>query len=204
MPNIKAVYFDLGGVIVRTEDKGPRARLAASLGLSQEQIAKEVFEGGGDGSAARASLGEISEEEHWRNVVRALGLPESELPHVRTDFFAGDHIDWDIVNFLRGLRKSRKTGLISNAWSDLRAWMVSQEFDDAFDAVSISAELGMAKPAAGIFWHALDQLGVAPEEAVFVDDFAENVEAGRALGMHGVHFRTAAGALAEVNQLLGR
>jgi len=202
MSQIKAVYFDLGGVIVRTEDTHPRTSLGASLGLSYEQIAGAVFEGGRGGSAARATLGEISEEEHWRNVVGALGLPESEAEHVREAFFAGDHIDWDIVNFLRGLRKTRKTGLISNAWSGARAWMVREQLDDAFDALIISAEIGIAKPAAGIFQHALEQLGTAPEEAIFVDDAIANVEASCALGMHGVHFRSAEAALADVKDLL--
>jgi HAD superfamily hydrolase (TIGR01509 family) len=202
MSQIKAVYFDLGGVIVRTEDTHPRASLGASLGLSYEQIAGAVFEGGRDGSAARATRGEISEEQHWRNVVRALGLPESESEHVREAFFAGDHIDWDIVNFLRGLRKTHKTGLISNAWSGLRPWMARERLDDAFDTLVISAELGIAKPAEGIFRHALEQLGAAPEEAIFVDDALGNVEASRALGMHGVHFRSAEAALAEVKDLL--
>lgn len=203
MSQIKAVYFDLGGVILRTEDKAPRTELAARLGLPYERLASAVFEGGGDGSARRATLGQISEDEHWRNIIRALGLPESELPQIRNAFFAGDRVDWGVVDFLRRLRRTaHKTGLISNAWSGLRAWIEQERFDDAFDAMIISAELGQSKPGPEIFRYALGQLGVAPEEAVFVDDVIENVDASRTLGIHGIQFRTAEQALAQVGQLL--
>jgi epoxide hydrolase-like predicted phosphatase len=204
MSHIKAVYFDFGGVIVRTEDRTPRTQLAARLGLSYDQVAMAVFEGGADDSAARATLGQITEDEHWGNVLRALNLPESDLSQVRGAFFAGDRIDWNIVEFLRGLRKTTyRTGLISNAWSGLRAWIVGQGFEDAFDAMIISAEIAHGKPAPEIFLHALNQLGVQPDQAIFVDDVVANVDGSRALGMHGIQFRSAEQTLAEVNGLLG-
>ena len=52
---IKALYFDLGGVILRTEDKTPRTQLAAEFGLTYNEMDKVVFGGGLYGSAARAS-----------------------------------------------------------------------------------------------------------------------------------------------------
>jgi putative hydrolase of the HAD superfamily len=51
-----------------------------------------------------------------------------------------------------------------------------------------SAEIGVMKPDPRIYQVALDRLGLSPPEAVFVDDFIENVEAARRLGMGGVHF----------------
>jgi putative hydrolase of the HAD superfamily len=203
MGQIRAVYFDFGGVIARTEDVAPRRELAARLGLTDEQIAEAVFLGGADGSAQRATLGQISEDEHWRNVVRGLNLPPSEVQQVREAFFGGDRVDWGIVDFLRGLRKEgRRTGLISNAWTGLRRWIEQQGFADAFDAMIISAEIALAKPGPEIFRYALDQLGASAEESIFVDDVTENVDASRALGMHGIRFRSAEQALAEVDQLL--
>jgi putative hydrolase of the HAD superfamily len=202
MSPIRAVYFDFGGVIGRTEDRAPRTALGTRLGLTYEQVEQAIFFGGGDGSAVRATLGQISADEHWHNVLRTLNLPESDLPSLREAFFAGDRIDWALIDFLRGLRKeSRRTGLISNAWSDLRAWIEKQGFVDAFDAIIISAEVALAKPAPEIFQYALKQLGVAPEEAVFVDDVLENVEGSRALGMHGIQFRSPEQVLQEINQL---
>lgn len=199
---IKAIYFDLGGVIVRTEDKAPRTQLAAEFGLTYDAMDKVVFGGGFYGSAARASTGALTEEAHWVNVTRRLGLPLDQRPRLQEQFFAGDRVDWNLVAFLREMRKTHKVGLISNAWDGLRPWIRQQKFDDAFDNLTISAEVGIAKPDAGIFHHALQKLGIKAGEAIFVDDFEKNIVACNALGMKGVHFRAPAQALAEVQSLL--
>ncbi len=200
--SIRAVYFDLGGVILRTEDKTARTELAESLGMTYEAIEGIVHGGGPDGSAAYAALGRIREEEHWLNVVRALNLPEGEISRVENAFFAGDRLDQTLLAFMRSLRPKIKVGLISNAWSGLRAWIVSQKFVDAFDDMTISAEVGMAKPDARIYQHALGKLDVHPKEAVFIDDVPANVEAAIALGMCGIVFQKSDEAIAEINTLL--
>ena len=200
--SIKAVFFDLGGVILRTEYQAPRQHLAESFGMDYEDIEKIVFGGGLNGSAARASLGEITEEEHWQNVMKALKLPVAEYERVRDEFFAGDVIDHGILDFLRSIKPKYKTGLISNAWSALRDYIVREKFDDAFDNIIISAEVGVAKPSARIYQVALEQLGVSPNEAVFVDDFIDNIEACEKLGMKGVHFKDSESAIKLVKALL--
>ena len=200
--SIRAVLFDLGGVIVRTEYQAPRQHLAERLGMDYDDIDRIVFGGGTNGSAARAMLGEISEDEHWLNLMKVLKRPASEYERIRAEFFAGDIIDHSILDFLRTLRPKYKTGLISNAWSGLRNYILREKFDDAFDIMIISAEVGTAKPSAEIFQIALEQLGVSPNETVFVDDFIENIEACQKVGMKGIHFRDAESALQRLKTLL--
>ena len=197
--SIRAVYFDLGGVILRTEDKGPRTKLAESLGLDYDGMDRAVF---GSESSRQASVGIISEEQHWQNAVRALDLPESEIPRIIEIFFAGDQIDHALVGFMRSLRPATKVGLISNAWSGLREWILDHKFDDTFDYMTMSAEVGFAKPDARIYLHALEKLNVRPEEAIFVDDMPANVEGAKALGMRGVLFKSSQQAIADVKSLL--
>jgi epoxide hydrolase-like predicted phosphatase len=199
---LKTIYFDLGGVIVRTEDKTPRTQLAAEFGLTYDEIDKIVFGGGSGGTAARASIGAVTEEAHWVGVTRRLGRSFSERPRLQEQFFAGDKIDWNIIAFLREARKTYKVGLISNAWDGLRPWMRQQKFDDAFDHLTISAEVRLAKPDPRIYQHALHALEAKPAEAIFVDDVSENIHAARALGMQAIHFQSVEQALAEVKQLL--
>jgi len=196
---IRAVYFDLGGVIVRTEFQTPRQLLAQRLGLEYDGLIKLVFE---SESAVQASLGFISEDEHWAAVTRRLHLPESETRLIRDEFFAGDITDLHLLDFMRAVRKTCKVGLISNAWSGLRSWIVSNKFDDAFDAMTISAEVGVMKPDARIYRIALDQLGVASAESVFLDDSSANVAAARAFGMPAIHFVRSEQALDELKQIL--
>ena len=196
---VRAVYFDLGGVIVRTEFQAPRQHLADHVGIEYEGLIKLVFE---SESSRQASIGAISEDEHWAAVIRRLHLPESETQAIRDDFFAGDVTDRNLLDFMRGLRKQVKVGLISNAWSGLRPWIIREKFEDAFDAMTISAEAGVMKPDARIYQIALETLGVRPEESVFLDDVIENVKGARAVGMAAIHFTQPEQALKELKQLL--
>lgn len=198
---IKAIYFDLGGVIVRTEDKTLRTELGQRFGMSYDQIDRFVF---GRETAKKASIGLISEEQHWRDVARRLGQPESEWQSIADAFFGGDRIDRNLLAFIESVRPALKTGVISNAWDGLRDYMRKNGFLAPFDEVIVSAEVGIVKPDARIYQLALDKFGLQPAEAVFVDDMPENIAACQALGMQGVQFQTAGQALADVKNLLNQ
>jgi len=197
--SIRAVFFDLGGVILRTEYQAPRQHLAEKLGMEYDDLVKVVFD---SESGYKASLGEITPDEHWAAVVKRLKRPASEMEAIRHEFFAGDIIDRTLLEFLRSLRGTYKTGLISNAWGDLRDYIVREKFDDAFDHMIISAEVGAVKPEAKIYKIALEQAGVQANEAVFVDDFAVNIEGCQKVGMQGIYFRDSESALLQLQELL--
>jgi epoxide hydrolase-like predicted phosphatase len=197
---IRAVIFDLGGVLVRTEDREPRAQLAARLGMSYDELSSLIFD---SESAHQATLGQLSTDAHWEAVLKALRLSEQEFGLARQDFWGGDSLDVELVDYIRGLQPRYRTALLSNAWDNLREaldqhWRIL----DAFDQVIISAEVGLAKPDAAIYQLAVERLGVAAEEAVFVDDWAENLEGARAAGLHAIQFRSRQQALSELELLL--
>ena len=73
---------------------------------------------------------------------------------------------------------------------------------DAFEHLIISSEVGHKKPDPEIYQIALQTIGCQPGEAVFIDDFIENIEAARQLGIHGIHFITAEQTLSEIDILL--
>jgi epoxide hydrolase-like predicted phosphatase len=196
---IRAVYIDLGGVIVRTEFQAPRLHLAERLGMEYEDVVRIVFD---SETSLQASIGEITEEEHWEAVMNRLHLPHSDADTVRDEFFAGDVIDRELLDHLRSLRDRYKIGLISNAWTGLRPWIVRQRFDDVFDVMIISAEVRVIKPGPSIYKAALEQLDVAPAEAVFIDDVIENVDGARRVGMNGILFAGPDQAVDELEKML--
>jgi glucose-1-phosphatase len=196
---IKVVFFDLGGVIVRTEFQAPRQQLADRLGIDYDDLSKLIFD---SESSLRASTGELSSEEHWVSVIQRLKRPDTERQTIRDEFFAGDIVDRTLVEYIRSLRGKYKTGLISNAWSDLRDFILREKFADAFDEMIISAEVKAMKPAPKIFQIALERFGVKPKEAVFVDDFYANIEGCEKVGMKGIHFKDAESTLEQLKKLL--
>src|SRR5687768_7971781 len=108
---IKAVFFDLGGVIVRTEFQAPRQQLAERLGMEYDDLDRIVFD---SDSGLKAAMGEITPDEHWASVVQRLKRPASEISLIRDEFYAGDIIDRTLVEYIRSLHSKYKTGLISN------------------------------------------------------------------------------------------
>jgi epoxide hydrolase-like predicted phosphatase len=196
---IKVVFFDLGGVIVRTEFQTPRQLLAERLAMDYDDLVKIVFD---SDSGIKATMGEISSDDHWDSVLKRLKRSAPELIAIRNEFFAGDIVDRTLLDYIRTLRGRYKTGLISNAWSDLRNFIVREKFDDAFDKMIISAEVGAAKPEPKIFQIALEQFGVKPKEAVFVDDFPANIEGCEKVGIKGILFKDPETALQQLKKLL--
>jgi epoxide hydrolase-like predicted phosphatase len=196
---IRAVFVDFGGVIMRTGDRGPRTRQAELLGMSYRDLEKIVFE---SESSQRASTGEIPEQAHWQAVARALGVTQPEADRIVEAFFAGDRADTVLLDFLRSLRPERKVGLISNAWSGLRAFITRHKFADVFDEMIISAEVGVIKPDPRIYRLALEKLDVGPEESVFLDDVLINVESARSIGMSAIQFTQPEVALEELKKFL--
>ncbi len=197
---IRAVIIDMGGVIVRTDNKEPRDRLAERLGLTREEINAVVFD---SPSARLATLGKLPVEEHWAWVCRTFHLRTEDAHSLEDEFFAGDSLDERLVDFLRSLKPSYMTALLSNAWSGLRE-KLDEEWGilDAFDQVIISSEVGLAKPDPRIFALTLEKLKATPSEAVFVDDFLENTEAAAAAGLHTVRFLNTDQTITDIDALL--
>ena len=196
---IKAVFFDLGGVIVRTEFQSPRQQLADRLGMEYEDLNRIVFD---SDTGIQASIGAITSQQHWESVMKRLKRSAEEMTAIQEEFFAGDIVDRQLLEFLRSLRGKIQTGLISNAWSDLRDYMTREKMIDAFDHIIISAEVGVAKPDPKIFEIALEKAGVRPSEAVFVDDFYVNIEGCEKVGMKGIHFKDSQSTLQQLKLLL--
>jgi FMN phosphatase YigB (HAD superfamily) len=182
---IRAVYFDVGGVLLRTEDPLPRRRWEQQLGLERGGLAKLVFE---NPAAQRATIGAAAEADVWLQVGRTLNLAPQQLADLRKDFFAGDRWDDDLLAFIRSLRPRIRTGLISNAWLGSRdataPWINSETFDTAV----FSGDEKCRKPEEKIYRIALARLGAAPEEAMFFDDFPENVAAACRMGIQAAVF----------------
>jgi putative hydrolase of the HAD superfamily len=192
---IRAVLIDLDGVIRRWDPWEPDP----ALGVSGDDVAKAAFEADRLG---RVVTGELTDDE-WRD----------EIAHIlERDHGAGGRtaalewrtqigrIDDETRELVRRLRDVVPVALISNATTRLEADLERLGLAAAFDVVVNSSRVGAAKPDERIFAFAAEQLGVALDECLFIDDTAGHVEAAARLGLRTVHFTDAvqlARALAE-------
>jgi len=184
---IKAIIFDIGGVLIRTEDKTPRAALEVRWGLAPGAAEHLVLN---SEMGRKAQLGQHSAAEQWTWVQQHLGLSTAELEQFRTEFWAGDRIDHELVNFVRSLRARYQIAIISNAMDDLDVTVRRLDPDgDIFGVVVGSAYERIMKPDALIYERTLARLGRLPAEAIFIDDNAANIAGARAVGLQTIHFR---------------
>lgn len=177
----------MGGVLVRTVDPSLRAAAEAKLGLPAGEAERLVM----NSPAGRdAQHGRITTEELWARVQQELELDDEALAAFRHAFWAGDQLDPELVALIRTLkRQGYQTALLSNFMDELLDIVtVRYPMADAFDLIMGSCYEGIMKPEAAIFERILARLERQPGEAVFIDDFAHNVEGARAVGMHAIHY----------------
>ncbi len=183
---IKAVIFDVGGVLLRTHDQSYRRKWETRLGLEPGGAARLIFN---SDLGRQAQVGRVTLQDVWAWAGELLGLSAGELAAFERDFWAGDRLDQDLARIVRELHTRYRTALLSNSWvRDGRALAEELGLSDALDVCVVSAEVGVVKPDPRIYRIALERLAVLPAEAVFVDDFVENVDAARRLGMQTIHF----------------
>jgi putative hydrolase of the HAD superfamily len=112
-------------------------------------------------------------------------------------------LDQELVAYIRSLHGRFKTALLSNATLRLVSTLRDDlHIEDCFDAIVISAQVGLMKPDPAIYRLTLDRLGVTPQQAVFIDDMLENVVAAMALGLRTIRFTSRDALLKELQPLL--
>jgi epoxide hydrolase-like predicted phosphatase len=115
----------------------------------------------------------------------------------------GDRLDQALVQRIREWKAAGyRVALLSNYTPELDALVDEHRLRQLFDAIVISAHEGVMKPASRLFWRALNRIGIGPAEALFVDDFAENVAGARSVGLYAVQFRDTQKAITEIEKHL--
>jgi len=105
----------------------------------------------------------------------------------------------DMANVVRKVRRAGfKTALLSNSWGNDYP---RDGWDELFDAVVISGEVGMRKPEERIYAYAVAQLGLDPVDVVFVDDLPVNVRGAVDAGLIAVRHESFEQTVAELEAL---
>lgn len=166
----------------------------------------QAYDASHDTNPIRAlERGECTEAEFERllaeQLIRSDGGPV-QPDGLLAKMFAASVFDEGMHDLMRAARRAGlHTALLSNSWGDIYPRHL---FPELFDAVVISAEVGMRKPEQRIFLLAAELLGLEPAECVFIDDIGENVAAAQAAGLVGVLHRTAGETTEQLTELLGR
>ena len=197
----RTVIFDYGEVISLSQSPGDRAVLERLAGVSDGTgggAASERFWAAYFAHRDGLDQGKGGVAGYWRAVAGEIGASWDEgRVH---ELWAADFRSWlsvnpDVIDLLTDLRAGgTPLALLSNAGPDYGSYFRHGPLGDLFTACYVSGELGLLKPHPEIYRHVLDDLGITPAEAVFIDNRASNVAGAQALGITG-HVFTGAAAL---------
>ena len=211
MTELRALVVDWGGVLTGSVDSGV-----------QKFLDRETFDLDAYGAVMGRWFGEIGRIEAHLNPIHALERGElsgpdfeqrlaaemSEITGIQYDptgllqrmfeHFGHAHEMYALVR--RAKERGIATGLLSNSWGNEYP---REMWQDMFDVVVISGEVGLRKPEPEIFELTSTRLGLRPEQCVFVDDLKHNVAAAAALGWVGVHHVTYEQTASELEALFG-
>jgi putative hydrolase of the HAD superfamily len=209
--DLRALVVDWGGVLTGSVDSG-----------IQKFLDRETFDLRAYAEVMGRWFGDIGRVEARLNPIHALERGELTAPdfeqRLAAEMSAITGITYDPTGLIQRMfehfghahemyalvRRAKEqgiaTGLLSNSWgNDYPRDM----WQDMFDVVVISGEVGLRKPEPEIFQLTTQRLGLLPEQCVFVDDLKHNVAAAAALGWVGVHHVSYEQTAAELEALLG-
>jgi epoxide hydrolase-like predicted phosphatase len=190
---IAAVMWDYGGVFMDSPFAAV-ADVARELGVEPRRYLEIIF-GPYERDTAhpwhRLERGEVSFGVAREEII-ALGRDEGVDSDPLHFFLAmgrgGGGTRSEVVELARSIKRDGlPTALVTNNVAEFRAhWRATIPVEELFHHVVDSSEVGLRKPDPKIFELALERLGVAPRQAVFLDDYEGNVEAARRVGIHGI------------------
>ncbi|XP_033126637.1 acyl-CoA dehydrogenase family member 10-like [Anneissia japonica] len=202
---IKAVVFDMGGVLISKPFKIFEA-FEKEKGLPKGLIRQVIIEKGENGSFAQLERGELNTEEFGmifssecsEKLGRSVDMKDFLKVFERDVKVLPEMLDAVKCIQSEGL----STALLTNNWKDQSHKSLQPLDVSLFNVIVESCLVGMRKPDPRIYQLCLEKLKVEPEESIFLDDIGRNVNAARSLGIHTIKVDEPGDALAELESLL--
>jgi putative hydrolase of the HAD superfamily len=197
---IRAVVFDIGGVLEITPDLGLTERWETRLRLPAGELNQRMHD-----VWAAGSIGTITEGDVHQAITDRLGLDGQQLAAFMADFWREylGTANTQLIEYARQLRPRYRTGILSNSFVGAREReQAAYGFEDLVDEIVYSHEARMSKPDPRIYALTCARLDVRAEEAVFLDDTGRCVDGAREAGMHAVRYQDNAQAIEEIEKLL--
>ena len=187
----RVIVFDYGEVISVSQSAADRAALVEISGLDT-RLFWELYDRYRDDLDQGVTL----PGEYWNLIARDAGVEWS--PAQLQQLWAADIRSWisvepGTVQLLAELHAGgTRVALLSNAGFDFSDPFRHSPMAAYFEAMFVSAELGLIKPDPEIYRVTARELGITLEQMVFIDNKRGNVDAATALGVTGHVFTTVA------------
>lgn len=185
---VDTVIFDIGNILIR---------------YAPDDFLQQLFPG--DEQKQKDMLARVYKGPYWLNLDRGTMTYEEAAQRLCGEY-GGAYEDYmyalagwielktPIDEGFRAAKRCRRAGkklyLLSNyprrGYERMRD-KFADRFDDLFDGGVISSYVHQVKPDAEIYQTLMDEYGIEPSRALFIDDTLCNVEGAMKMGIHGFH-----------------
>lgn len=208
-PGVQAVISDFGGVLT-SPLAGAFSAFEAHSGVPLVELGRAMAAEGvrrGVNPLFELETGRLTEAEFLGDLSGQLSRQlrrEVSLDGFGERYFADLEPNARVIQYMRelGSRGYRMAICTNNVREWEPRWRAMLPVDEIFDVVVDSAFVGVRKPQPRIYELTLEALGVAPQDAIFLDDIEINCDAARALGMVAVWFRSSEQAIEAIEAIL--
>lgn len=185
---ITTIIFDWAGVFCTAGEPFSHPDLSKETGLSVDEMGCKT-----QGIQKPYYLGQIKPAEFWKNVIdffKLKNITDKELSEAYLDSYK---IYPEMLELAKILKKNYKTAVLSNSTEEMMAHIVETHgLKNCFTEMFFSNQMGLMKPENKAYEFALKKLGALPEETIFTDDSATNVEAAKKMGINAFVFESPA------------
>ena len=201
---IKALIFDLGGVIIELDYSNFYKKITSISSQRENPRTLNLLE-----FFRHSDLyhqGKMKDNEFYKlacDILQVSMLDQSEFYEAFNSIVS--HPIPETVELLKKLKEIKKYKLI--ALSDVNAshWNYvlnkNWEFLDYFDELILSYQIHMTKSDPKIFKYAVKKAKCKPKEIVFIDDGFNNVRSAKELGIIGIHYTNVKKLIKEFEKL---
>ena len=197
---IRALVFDIGGVLEITPDLGVARLWETRLGLPAGELGERMHD-----VWAAGSIGTITEDDVHQAIADRLGLDKQQCAAFMSDIWREylGTANEELIEYVRRLRPRYRTGILSNSFVGARQReQAAYGFEDLVDEIIYSHEAGMSKPDPQIYALVCSRLDVQPGETAFLDDVDGCVAGAREVGIHAILYKDNVQAVREIEKLL--
>lgn len=183
---VKAIVFDIGGVLIDNPWQKMLSHYASFLGVSEKDLEKFLKESKLMNDWPK---GTITENGLWQKICNHF---KCHLPTSKSLWLDGFRLVYrkkpEVFTLIETLRKEGfLIGLLSNTEKPVAEFLKRQNFPD-LDAFICSCDIGEIKPNPSIYKEMLKKLNLEPNEVVFIDDLKENIEGAKKIGIQTIQF----------------
>jgi HAD superfamily hydrolase (TIGR01509 family) len=188
---IRAIIFDFFGVLVG-EGFDATYRSAGGDPIKDKQFIQKLLDS--------SNRGRISSEEFRAKICHQLGIT---IDQYKEAMARAETPNLELFDYIKTLRPNYKTAILSNvSKGGLERRIKREKLEEYFDVLVVSGDLGYVKPEAEAYEFTAKQLGVAPEQCIFVDDRIGYVEGAAALGMKAIKYINFKQMKSEIEKIL--